>query len=115
LRLQWEKENKQKEVKGGLVIVNVGKGVAVDLVFSCPEIGSINFLKVPAIGTGSQNQTKSFVPENVDQEILLNPEDHKYSIEVFYKDIEDRKYHALFKTDLGYNDEFVIEKQEEDR
>jgi len=110
LRLQWE-------TKGNLVLVNEGKGVAVDIKFKFVDNNesenSITFNNVSTMSAGGQ--TRSFVPDSINQNESLNPEKKEYKIEANYKDIEGRKYYTVFKTNLKYNDKFEILKQEKQK
>src|SRR3972149_11047517 len=71
----------QKGGSRGLILVNVGKGVAVNLrpVFIKNNIRK-SFLKVPAMSTGSNSVTESFVPINFG--MGLNPIVSEFTVEI---------------------------------
>ncbi|MGH7245991.1 MAG: hypothetical protein ACREGI_03590 [Candidatus Levyibacteriota bacterium] len=91
-----------------LRLVNEGKGVAISLKLRYLKKGKeINRYAVTAMASAPGSFTD--IHRN---EITLNPEDD-YSMEIAYKDIEDRKYIAIFEPNLIFNDNFEILKQEE--
>lgn len=121
LSVQWEvptAEQKDREkIKEGLVLINSGKGVAVDIniksLFDCPKESegfekSINFYKVPALKLGGF--TRSFIDK--EKINLLRPLwDGYYTLEVSFLDIENNPYYAIFRVSLAYNDKFEIVEQ----
>lgn len=102
----------QKGGNTGLILVNEGKGIAVNL---RPVYKSNNqkreLLKIPAMSSSPGSITESFVPKNSGLE--LDPSAKEFTIEIAYNDIEKRNYLAVFKSNTLFNDGFEIIKQEE--
>lgn len=101
LRLQSEDNS--------LVLINDGKGVAVNLEPTYKGSTDKNFLRIPAMSIGGV--TRSFVPMHFGME--LNPKINDYTVEIKYKDVENRNYIAVFKSNSLFNDGFEIIRQEE--
>ncbi len=97
----------------GLILVNEGKGVAVNLrpVYESGTSGTRDLLKVPAMAAAPNSVTESFVPKGF--ALNLNPNLVQFTIEIAYNDIEGRNYLAVFKSNPLFNDGFEIIKQEE--
>lgn len=107
LRLQWE-------TTGNLVLVNEGKGVAVNLQPTFKkDREKYPLLQIPAMAAAPGSQTRSFVPSSFVLPLDPNLKNNEYIIEVAYTDIEQRSYIAIFKTNTRVNDSFEIIKQEE--
>lgn len=102
----------QKGGERGLILVNEGKGVAVNLrpVYKNDSV-SRGFLMIPAMAAAPGSITTSFVPAGVGLE--LDPSVANFTVEINYKDIEDRNYFAQFKSNPLFNDGFEIIKQKE--
>jgi len=99
----------QKGGNTGLILVNDGKGVAVNLRPMYKGAVSKEFLRIPAMSVSGV--TQSFVSKYLGLE--LNPVKANFNIEIAYKDIENRNYIAIFKSNPLFNDGFEILKQEE--
>src|SRR6266404_4823371 len=83
----------QKGGMRGLILVNEGKGVAVNLKSEYKGYGvTREFLKIPAMAAAPQSKTESFVPQNSDLD--LDPSVTEFTIEITYNDIENRNYRA---------------------
>ncbi len=97
----------------GLILVNEGKGVAVNLrpKYKSNIGGNRDLLKIPAMAAAPNSVTESFVPKGSDLE--LNPNLLGFTIEIAYNDIEGRNYLVVFKSNPLFNDGFEIIKQEE--
>lgn len=102
----------QKGGERNLIIVNEGRGVAVNLrpVYKSAEI-SREFLRIPAMSAAPNSSTKSFVP--IGHGLELDPSVEKFIIEVAYNDIEKRNYIAIFQSNPLFNDGFEILEQKE--
>lgn len=107
LRLQWEATK-------NLVLVNEGKGVAVNLrpIFKKGN-NQRRLIQISAMAASPGSQTRSFIPNNFQPPLDPNLNFNKYLIEIAYTDIEKRQYIAIFETDTNFNDEFKIIRQEE--
>lgn len=102
----------QKGGNRGLILVNEGKGVAVNLRPTYKGYGTTReFLRIPAMAAAPGSVTESFVPR--DPDLDLDPSVAQFSIEVSYNDIEKRNYLAVFNSNSLFNDGFEIIKQEE--
>ena len=102
----------QKGGERGLILVNEGKGIAVNLrpVYKSKEVIR-EFLKIPAMAAAPNSITQSFVPRGFGSE--LDPGIASFEVEVKFNDIEKRNYIAVFKSNNLFNDGFEIHKQEE--
>lgn len=102
----------QKGGTRGLILVNEGKGIAVNLkpIYKSGLIKR-NFLKVSAMASAPGSITESFVPPNLGAE--LDPSVTNFIIEITYNDIEKRNYLATFKSNTLFNDGFEIVDQKE--
>jgi hypothetical protein len=102
----------QKETSSSLILVNEGKGVAVNLKTAYIS-NSIRkeLLAVPAMSASPGSLTRSFIPRDLGLE--LDPYKEEFTVEIFYNDIEGRNYKAVFRSNTLFNDGFEIVKQEE--
>jgi len=102
----------QKGGGKGLILVNEGKGVAVNLRPIYKDNRTTKeLLKIPAMAASPNSFTESFIPSGFDLE--LDPSVAKFTIQVAYNDIEKRNYLAIFKSNILFNDGFEIIGQEE--
>ena len=102
----------QKGGERGLILVNEGKGVAVNLRPVYKNDGETReFLKVPAMAAAPGSITESFIPKDLGLE--LDPSVAEFTIEIAYNDIEKRNYLAVFKSNTLFNDGFEIIEQKE--
>lgn len=99
----------QKGGINGLILINEGKGIAVNLRPIYKGVVNREFLKIPAMSVSGM--TQSFVSKKLGLE--LDPIKVNFNIEISYKDIEGRNYIAIFKSNPLFNDGFEIIKQEE--
>ncbi len=106
LRLQ------KKAGENRLQLVNEGKGVAVNLkpVYKS-DSEEKEMLKIPAMAAAPNSITESFAPARLGLE--LDPSSNSFTVEIKYEDIEKRKYVAIFKSNIEFNDGFEIVKQTE--
>lgn len=109
LILQWGKD-------GRLGIFNKGKGVVVNIVLK--YLSGENSVAEPPqfkkIPTMSANIGRTYaLLSKIEDFKYLDPGQYTYRVEANYTDIERRSYHAIFETDLEYNDKFKILEQEE--
>lgn len=103
----------QKGGERGLILVNEGKGVAVNLRPIYKNDGGVTreFLQIPAMAAAPGSWTESFVPIGFD--LGLNPSIGNFTVEINYNDIEERNYYVVFKSNPLFNDGFEIIRQEE--
>ena len=105
LRLQ------KKEGENKLQLVNEGKGVAVNLRSFYKKQGKEIILPgITAMAAAPNSVTEGLSPARLGIN-LDSVEDYK--IEIKYRDIEGRNYHAIFKRNSDYNDKFDIFEQKE--
>lgn len=101
----------KKEGENKILLVNEGKGVAVNLRSTYKrnnykvELPGITAMAA-APGSFTEGLTSSKLGINFDS-------DEECIIEIFFNDIEMRNYHAIFKRNFDYNDKFEIIEQKE--
>jgi hypothetical protein len=121
LRLQWNND------RGKFVydIVNEGEGLAIDVVFnpmkfldqnisSTYQIKSRPLIaksKPTTVTTDELNDTSNMVQGEGIKGYLERKIELGHHIEASYKDVDGRKYRAVFQSDPSYNDRFKIVEQ----
>lgn len=113
LRLQWIYPDNPLPV-----LVNVGKGVAKNVIIQEIDyhilLEKFKFKNIPAMSPGGSTELvldeNNSTSKNVDhiRPVLGGA---KYQINIGFKDIENRKYYAIFESDDSYNDCYKIVKQ----
>lgn len=105
LRLQ------KKTGENKLQLVNEGKGVAVNLQSVYKNNNQDEQLPyITAMAAAPNSVTEGLTPARLG---INFDSDEDCLIEIKYKDIEARNYHAIFKRNSDYNDKFEIMEQKE--